>query len=55
VELVAEDLRIGMEFDLGAAAVRGGADGLQFGSRVSARIGLAVELAVDGDLDLDHV
>ena len=44
-----------MEFDLRAAPVGRRANFLQFRGRMTARIGLAVELAVDGDLDFDEV
>ena len=49
-----EDLRVGLEGDLGAAPV-GGAGLLEPGLRQAARVRLAVDLAVAPDLELDEL
>src|SRR3546814_1586296 len=48
---LAEDLFVGVKDDRGAAAVRRRADLFQLGLRCAARIMLAPQLAVAGDLD----
>ncbi len=53
--LRAENLRIGMETDLGAAAIVHVARGFQLRGRLSARESLAIELPVARNLDLEMI